>query len=68
MTLIVGITGGIGSGKSTLSKEIVKQGFKVHDSDKEVANIYKNPTKKFINHLVSIGLGGSIRKNNINKK
>ena len=41
MTLIVAITGGIGSGKSTFSKEIKKRRLKLLDSDKEVSLIYK---------------------------
>ena len=48
MTKIFGITGGMGSGKSTLSRNLTKKGFRVHDSDKEVSNIYKKPSKSFI--------------------
>ena len=52
MTLIVAITGGIGSGKSTFSKEIKKRRLKLLDSDKEVSLIYKNPNKDFLNYLI----------------
>ena len=50
MTILVGITGGIGSGKSTFSGEVIKGG-KLLDSDKEVDVLYKNPKKEFIDHL-----------------
>ena len=43
MTILVGITGGIGSGKSTFSGEVIKRGGKLLDSDKEVDVLYKNP-------------------------
>ncbi len=68
MTKIIGITGGIGSGKSTLSKELRKLHFKVHDSDEEVHIMYKKPTKDFLKTLNKIGLGGSLNKKNIDKK
>ena len=68
MTFVIGITGGIGSGKSTFSKKLIEKGYKVHDSDKEVQSIYKKPTKDFIKLLNKIGLAKSINKKNINKK
>ena len=68
MTFVIGITGGIGSGKSTFSKKLIEKGYRVHDSDKEVQSIYKNPTKDFIKLLNKIGLAKSINKNSINKK
>ena len=68
MTFVIGITGGIGSGKSTFSKKLIEKGYRVHDSDKEVQSIYKNPTKDFIKLLNKIGLVKSINKNSINKK
>ncbi len=36
---IVGITGGIGSGKSTIAQELVKRGFTVYDCDREAKRI-----------------------------
>ncbi len=36
---LVGITGGIGSGKSTLSDLLRKEGYLVYDSDKEARNL-----------------------------
>ena len=68
MTIVVGITGGIGSGKSTFSKEIIKRNFKLFDSDEEVSKIYKNPNKEFLNKLIKINLGHCLKNNKINKK
>ena len=51
MTFVVGITGGIGSGKSTLCEHLIKKGYVVHDSDKEVSSLYLKPTHKFIKYL-----------------
>ena len=68
MTTVVAITGGIGSGKSTFSNEVKKRGFKLIDSDQQVATIYKKPTKNFLKFLMKIGLGDSVKNNKINKK
>ena len=46
MTKVIGITGGIGSGKSTLSEYLKKRGIPVHESDKVVYKMYKKPKKK----------------------
>ncbi len=51
---IIGITGGIGSGKSTVSKFIVELGFPVYDSDfwaKELVNIDENLKSRIIELL-----------------
>ena len=68
MTLLVAITGGIGSGKSTFSKEVLKRKFKLLDSDKQVNLIYNKPSKDFKNYLKKIGLGSALLKYKINKK
>ena len=68
MTQIIAITGGIGSGKSTFCSKLKEKGLKIHSSDEQVAKIYKNPDKKFINYLCTIGLSKSISKKNIDKK
>ena len=68
MTKIIAITGGIGSGKSTLCSKLKDKGFKIHSSDEQVAKIYKNPDKKFFTYLHTIGLSKSISKKNIDKK
>ena len=68
MTKTIAITGGIGSGKSTFCSKLKEKGFKIHSSDEQVAKIYKNPEKKFVTYLRTIGLSKSISKKNINKK
>ena len=68
MTKIIAITGGIGSGKSTFCSNLKEKGFKIHSSDEQVAKIYKNPDKKFITYLTTIGLSKSISKKNIDKE
>ena len=68
MTKTIAITGGIGSGKSTFCSKLKEKGFKIHSSDEQVAKIYKNPDKKFVTYLHTIGLSKSISKKNIDKK
>lgn len=68
MTTLIAITGGIGSGKSTLSEQIKKRGLSLLDSDAEVGKLYIKPNKKFLSYLKKIKLGGSIKKGKINKK
>ncbi len=68
MTKTIAITGGIGSGKSTFCSELKEKDFKIHSSDEQVAKIYKNPDKKFVTYLRTIGLSKSISKKKIDKK
>ena len=68
MTKTIAITGGIGSGKSTFCRKLKEKGFKIHSSDEQVAKIYKNPEKKFVTYLRTIGLSKSVSKKNIDKK
>ena len=68
MTKTIAVTGGIGSGKSTFCSKLKEKGFKIHSSDEQVAKIYKNPEKKFVTYLRTIGLSKSISKKNIDKK
>lgn len=68
MTKVIGITGGIGSGKSTFSKYLKKNGFLVHESDQEVSNLYREPDKKFLEFLKKLEIKDSIKNNKINKK
>ena len=42
--MIVGITGGIGSGKSTIARELAKRGFVVYDCDLEAKRIIAEDT------------------------
>ena len=54
MKKIIGITGGIGSGKTTVSKIIEKEGFSVYNSDqraKDIVNFDKDLKQKIITLL-----------------
>ena len=67
MTIIVGLTGGIASGKTTISDFLKKKNYKVHNSDFEVDKIYSKPNNFFLKHLRAIGLSHSIKQKKINK-
>ena len=67
MTLTVAITGGIGSGKSTFSNEVLKKKLKLFYFYKEVHKIYKTPKKNFLEYLNKIGLEKAVQNKNINK-
>ena len=64
MTKIVGLTGGICSGKSMIAEYINKLKIQIHDSDKAVMNLYKNPSSRFKSRLSQIGL---LENNKISK-
>ncbi len=68
MTIFVGLTGGIASGKSTIVKFLQKNGYKVHDSDLIVNKIYSQPNKQLLAILKKIGLSKSINNKKIDKK
>ena len=42
--MIIGITGGIGSGKSTIARELAKRGYMVYDCDQEAKRIIAENT------------------------
>ena len=65
---IIGITGGIGSGKSTISDYFKKKGYPMHDSDAVVSEIYKKPNNSFLKLLHSCALKNIIKNKKINKK
>ena len=62
MTKIIGITGGIASGKTTVSKFLKTKRFVVHDSDLVVSQLYSKPNKFFLNCLKKIKLSNAIKK------
>tara|TARA_B110000438_G_scaffold296100_1_gene340247 strand:+ start:1025 stop:1615 length:591 start_codon:yes stop_codon:yes gene_type:complete len=66
--IIVGLTGGIASGKSFVSKYLKRNNYLIHESDNVISLIYKNPNKNFLKLLIKIGLKKSIKKNKIDKK
>ena len=67
MTKLVGITGGIGSGKTTLSNHLKKLGYLVHESDAVVSEIYTKPKKQFLNFVKEKISKDAVKYNKINK-
>ncbi len=51
--LLVGITGGIGSGKTVVCKMLAKRGFKVYYSDLAAKNLYSTD-KKLVREIVKV--------------
>jgi dephospho-CoA kinase len=68
MTKLVGITGGIGSGKTTFSNHLKKLGYLVHESDVVVSEIYTKPKKQFLNFIKEKISQDALNNNKINKK
>jgi len=68
MTKVVGITGGIGSGKTTLSNYLKKTGFLVHESDQAVSLMYTKPNNSFIDFIKEKISIKAVKKNKVNKK
>ena len=67
MTKLVGITGGIGSGKTTFSNHLKKLGYVVHESDAVVSEIYNNPKKQFLSFIKEKISQDATNYNKINK-
>ena len=67
MTKLVGITGGIGSGKTTFSNHLKKLGYVVHESDTVVSEIYNNPKKQFLSFIKEKISQDAVNYNKINK-
>ena len=68
MTKVIAITGGIGSGKTTLCKHLKKKGYLVHESDKLVSKMYKKPSKPFLRFLKKNISKDVVRNYKVNKK
>ena len=67
MTKLIGITGGIGSGKTTFSHHLKKLGYLVHESDVVVSEIYNNPKKQFLTFIKEKISQDAVNHNKINK-
>ena len=67
MTKLVGITGGIGSGKTTFSNHLKKLGYLVHESDAVVSEIYTKPKKQFLNFIKEKVSQKAVNHSKINK-
>tara|TARA_B100001964_G_scaffold237763_1_gene301903 strand:- start:450 stop:1046 length:597 start_codon:yes stop_codon:yes gene_type:complete len=65
--IIIGLTGGIASGKTTMTNFIKKKKIKIHDSDLVIKNIYSSPTHRFVNYLKKINLKSALKQNRIDK-
>jgi len=65
--IIVGLTGGIASGKSFVINYLKKIKITTHESDKVIKDIYSFPKKIFIEYLKKEGFEKTIFKNKINK-
>ena len=68
MTKIVAITGGIGSGKTTISKYLKKNNFAVHESDSAVSQIYIKPNRLFLSFLKKNVSKEVVTRNKIDKQ
>ena len=68
MTIVVGLTGGIASGKTYVSNYLKKINIPVHESDEVVKLLYKKPTIVFLKYLKKNGFEKAILKKTINKK
>ena len=66
--IVIGLTGGIASGKTTITNFLKKKNFAVHDSDAVIKKIYSKPKPKFLSYLKKINLKNSIKGNKIDKK
>jgi len=55
--MIIGLTGGIASGKSTVSKYLAKKGFKVYDADRIAKDISE---KKLVQEEIILNFGDKI--------
>ena len=66
--IVVGLTGGIASGKSFVTKYLHTLKFSVHESDSVIANLYNSYDKNFVNFLFKNGFKNSLLKRKINKE
>jgi dephospho-CoA kinase len=65
--LIIGLTGGIASGKSFVVKYLEKLKIPVHDSDRTIDLLYKEPSKIFLKYLKENNFRGAVIGEKINK-
>ena len=66
--IVVGITGGIASGKTTISNFLKKKCFAVHESDVVVRKLYSKPKPNLLKNLNNIKLSHAIKNKRINKE
>ena len=66
--IIVGLTGGIASGKSFVVSYLKKKRIPTHESDIIVTALYKKPTNSFIDYLRKAGFEKAILNKKISKQ
>ena len=66
--IVVGLTGGIASGKTFVVNYLKKIKIPTHESDMVVSALYKKPTTSFVNYLKKEGFEKAIFKKKISKK
>ena len=66
--IVVGLTGGIASGKTTITNFLIKKRMIIHDSDLVIKNIYSKPSLKFINYLKKVNLKKSLKGKKIDNE
>ncbi len=66
--IVVGLTGGIASGKTTIVKLLKKNKLATHDSDLVVERVYSKLNTEFTTYLKKINLGKSLKGKKIDKK
>jgi dephospho-CoA kinase len=66
--IVVGLTGGIASGKSFVVKYLDKINITSHDSDKVISDLYSSGDKNLTSFLLKSGFKKSLLNNGINKK
>ena len=64
---VVGLTGGIASGKSFVVKYLKKIKIPSHDSDRSIDLLYKKPSKVFLKYLEKNNFGAAVKNGKINK-
>ena len=64
---IIGLTGGIASGKTTVVNFLKKKRFIIHESDQVVKSIYSKSTPRLIKYLKTIKLEKALGRRKINK-
>ena len=65
---IVGLTGGVASGKSFVLSYVKNLNIPVHDSDAVVKELYIKPNKSFLTYLQKNGFKNAIKEKKIIKK
>ena len=61
---IVGLTGGVASGKSFVLSYVKNLNIPVHDSDAVVKELYRKPNKSFLSYLQKNGFENAIKEKN----